>query len=307
MAHSSKTKGWQRHFDGWQPGLFVVVLAALVLLLSLPRAAEPLRTPAPRIDDDALTATMRADEALARGAIEVALDVDVRALGRELRAYNEASLGDDEDAFAAARVRASDAANRAAAHPDDLRALRAFQMMRFLFEFASWRQTGVESAELGALSGDFIATMARNRWCVGSTRELFVTDDELRVLFKKRWNVVAGFVGADMALTVDEDRLRLGFLLEHPFHSEITSMTQDRGLTARVLMPQQLRTIERLAELDVDYPADLARGVVLYRTEQFAPATNAFRDHLELRPDGPYTLRARNYLKAALDRTQESL
>jgi hypothetical protein len=34
-------------------------------------------------------------------------------------------------------------------------------------------------------------------------------------------------------------------------------------------------------------------------------AAEHFRHHLERQPDGPYTLRAQNYLKAALDHTLE--
>ncbi len=302
---NQRPAGWRRHLEGWQAGVLAVLLGGGMLLLVMPRAAEPTEPPAPVLDEALLEATMRADEVAARGAVETELDVDVRALGRELRAYNEASLGDDEDAFARARERTSEAAHRAAPQSDGVRALRAYQMMRFLNELARWRETGVESGELRALGGDFIATVVRNRWCEGATRELFMGERELRVLFKKRWNAVSGLEGEAIALSVDEERLRLGFLLLHPFRNLNTPVSLDPALAERTVAAQRLRTIERLAELDPSYPAALARGIVFYKSGQHLSAADAFRQHLEARDDGPYTLRARNFLKAALDRTQE--
>jgi tetratricopeptide (TPR) repeat protein len=67
----------------------------------------------------------------------------------------------------------------------------------------------------------------------------------------------------------------------------------------------RLKKIDEIAALDPAYPSDLARGIVLYRLGRFLPAVQAFRRHLEASPDGPFTLRARGYLRAALGRASE--
>jgi hypothetical protein len=67
-----------------------------------------------------------------------------------------------------------------------------------------------------------------------------------------------------------------------------------------------MRKIEELAAVDPSYPADLARGVVLYGLHRYAASTELFRRHLDVHPDGPFTLRAQNYLKASLARAAEA-
>ena len=64
---------------------------------------------------------------------------------------------------------------------------------------------------------------------------------------------------------------------------------------------------QKLAARDPSYPAAFARGVLLFRMQRFGPATEAFRNHLEASPDGPYALRAQNHFKAALDRNRQGL
>jgi len=44
---------------------------------------------------------------------------------------------------------------------------------------------------------------------------------------------------------------------------------------------------------------------VLYQLQRYPLAVEEFRRHLDASPDGPYTLRAQNYLRAALERARE--
>jgi hypothetical protein len=305
-AVAEKDRSWRRHLDGWQAGALLLLIAASAIFLGVPRAVEPDWLPRPQVDSRSLAVTMRVDDELARKAAREPLDVDVRAVGREIRSYNQiAAAAADEAQFARAREQIAHAARKASSFGEQLAELRAYQLAKFLEELKGWQRTGKASDELIAVSGDFLDTVVRNRWCFGSGRELLVGERELRALFKKRWNAIVGAEGEALALTIDEERLRLGFLAAHPFVGKEAASLETVALE-RTLAPQRLRTIERLAALDADYPAQLARGVVLFRTQQFQPAADAFRLHLEARPDGPYTLRARNYLKAALDRAVEA-
>ncbi len=183
--------------------------------------------------------------------------------------------------------------------------LRAYQMRRFIAELRRWQADGIESDELTALGGDLVKALRRNRWCRSGGRELVMDGRVLRVLFKKRWNELTGLRQGPFALTLDEDRLRYGFLIEHPFvRDKQASLAATPKVTAARQEAARLRMIEKLAKRDPAYHADLARGVVLYQLDRFAVAGEAFRRHLAARPDGPHTLRAQNYLKAALDHTR---
>lgn len=284
--------------------MLALVLAGSAILLAAPRGVEPLALPLPRVDAPALARVMARDDELARAAAAVELDVDVRALGREIRTYNEvAAQSSDDDEFARARQRVTEAASKVGRLGTDLEKLRAYQLVRFLGELRAWQLTGVMTEELRALSGDFVDALSRSGWCVPGTRDLVVGERELRVLFKKRWNTMVGADGEPLLLTVDEERVRLGFLVNHPF---VNNDAPGRGVTdpaarERLVTPQRMKLLERLAAIAPEYPADLARGIALYRVGQYQPAADAFRRHLEGRPDGPYALHARNYMKAALD------
>jgi hypothetical protein len=63
--------------------------------------------------------------------------------------------------------------------------------------------------------------------------------------------------------------------------------------------------VTAIEKLDHDYPAAMARGVLLYRAGAYEAAAAAFRAQLAARPDGPWTLRAKNHLLAALARAPE--
>ena len=62
----------------------------------------------------------------------------------------------------------------------------------------------------------------------------------------------------------------------------------------------QVRKIDEVLALDPTYPADLAKGVVYFRHHSYELAAKSFTTHLEEHPDGPYNVRAQNYLLAAL-------
>ncbi|MBI4704895.1 MAG: hypothetical protein HY744_27640 [Deltaproteobacteria bacterium] len=308
-SKSRRVKGLGALFDGWQAGAAALVLAASSVVLAVPRAVEPDDLPLPVVDQRALQATMAGDDDLARRAEHEGLPFDVRALGRELREYNLAAAEQRDDDMEPARQRVAQAAVRAArAGESTLLALRAYQSVQFVRALQRWVHSAVAGRELAELGGEFADVLRGNSWCRGTSRELLPTERVLRAMYKKRWNDLTGLSAPPYALTLDEDRVRLGFLLRHPMlparqqaGEQSPAEPQRREALENVA---RLATIDRLAARDPSYPAELGRGVVLYRLSRFGQATAALQRHLEQAPDGPHALRAQNYLMAALRRAQ---
>jgi len=292
--------------DGWQAGAMLLFIATGAILLAAPRGVAPTSIPPPAVDNAALETIERRDEVRARRVAREPLDVDVRALGREIRSYNKAAATGQVQELVEARAQVARATVVALRHDaEPLLALRAYQMLRFVAELRRWTEQQPTGDELAALGGDFIDTLTRNRWCQRGTRHLLLGDRVVRVLFKKRWNDLTGLRAGPFALSLDEDRVRFAFLIEHPFTRQRDADLRRAGKLAAAAEDElRLRLIGRLARRDPGYPADLARGVVLYQMGRYSRAGNAFRDHLERQPDGALALRARNYLKGALDRAR---
>jgi tetratricopeptide (TPR) repeat protein len=132
-----------------------------------------------------------------------------------------------------------------------------------------------------------------------------------RAAFKKRWNEVAGLKGGAFEPALDEERAFYRFLLEHPLHPRAPLTTPPALATAPPALDAlgayegqyMLKKIDELSALDPAYPADFARGIILYRLGRYLPSAEAFRRHLDASPDGPFTLRAQNYLRSALEQT----
>ena len=309
-APKEDPRSWvARHLDGWQAGALTLLMAGSAVALGVPRAVEPREIPAPMLDAAAIGAGMARDDGLARQAETQVLDVDVRAVGTEVRLYNVLAAEHRDQDLALARRRLLEATARALQGREaELLALRAYQMREFIVELRAWQRSGVQSRALRELGGDFLSAMQRNGWCEGPERTLLLDERVLRVLYKKRWNDITGADAGAFALGLEEERLRFGFFLRHPWVERGSPGMQGpvdelRWRTERERA--RLISIDKLGQIDPSYPADLARGVVLYRLQLFAPAAQAFRRHLERSADGPYTLYAQNYLKAALDRSAE--
>lgn len=307
-----RQRGWlHQHLDGWQAGAAALLVAASAVFLAVPRAVEPTEIPVPVIDHAALSETMARDDALARFAEQEVLDVDIRSVGRELRRFNRAAARGSRQDVAVAR-REVLTATRRALHRDEreLLALRAYQMKRFVAALNHWTRTGEISQDLEELGGAFLELARLSRWCSGKGRALLPSEAVLRTFFKKRWNEITAVRGGPFALTLDEDRTRYGFLLRFPMaphKARLPSTPIDE--TRRRLHEGRLRleVVERLGHRDPFYPAALARGALLFRQGQYHAAAEAFRQHLATSPDGPRSLRAQNYLKAALDRARQEL
>ena len=299
----------RRHLDGWQAGAVLLLLAGSAVILAIPRSVEPRELPEPIVDWVALGHTMGQDDRWAQEAEAAELDVDVRAVGRELRAYNSAASKQLEQEFVESRFRVVEATAKALRRSEpELLQLRAYQTTRFVQELRAWQQTGTLSNELQELGGDFVPMLERNRWCRGPSRELVMDEPVIRVLFKKRWNDITGADAGVFQLTLDEQRLRYRFFMRYPLlPRKVRSEEMDDDAVRAYEDHARSKLVERLATVDPSFPADLARGVLLYGSKRYGPAAESFRRHLAASPDGPYALRAQNYLKASLDKLNQGL
>ncbi|MFO0588076.1 MAG: hypothetical protein U0441_11075 [Polyangiaceae bacterium] len=270
--------------------------------------------PPPDVRPDVLAASLREDAARARAIEERAkhgaLDYDVRALGEAVRAFGRAEAADDEQALGPARSRAVTAAHAAIAHdPEQVLALRAFQTRAFVAELRAFARSGAPSPELAELAGPIARSLVAYRWYDAETRELLPDDTVLRALYRKRWDEITGLEGPAFAPSLDETRALLGFLIAHPAvqRAPLATGADPEVVRARALLDEvtenerRLAKIRELARVDPAYPGAIAEGVVLYRLGRYEAAAVAFERHLAASPDGPWTLRARNYLKAALE------
>lgn len=289
-------------------------IAGSSAIVGVPRSVPPRDVPAPAVVPSALRAALATDEARARDVAGQAargeLDYDVRALGEAVRAFGRAEVADRGAAKEEAHRRAMLAARAAIAHgPDAVLALRAYQARAFLREMRAFERTGEPTEELGELAGTFPQSAVAYRWYDPSARRLLPDEAALSALYKKRWNEVTGLKGEVFALSLDEERALLAFLIDHPAVAAAPSSpgataATERGRAIAVRVAEEewrLEKIRDLATLDASYPAAFAEGVVLFRLGRFEAAAKAFDAHLTAHPDGPWTLRARNHLKAALE------
>lgn len=309
-----------RHFEGWQPGLVAVVLAGIVALLAVPRSIEPRELPLPVPDVQALRRSAQADDDAARAIHQNPLDADVRAVGSLLRAFGKADATRDEAMLVQLRSRIFTAVLRARTQGDQpLLSLRAFQLQAFLREVRRFVSTGETTDDFVELGGSFGDLLVRNGWCValgakgasgdsksnmvnqGAPCAMRMGESALRALYKRRWNEVSGLGGEQFDLTIDEQRAFYAFLLRYP------PLKTDVAHTSRVVDfdgSYFMRKVDDLSALDPSYPRLFARGIIQFRTGDFRRAAESFSTFLDTSPDGPWTIRAQNHLRAALEHMQ---
>ena len=302
------TRGWARHFEGWQPAVLALLLAGSTAALAIPRSIAPVDLPEPRLDPGALQHIARVDAELASSADRERLDVDVLKLGTELFAFGVADAKRDDEALATARRDVLDATHRALrVGVAPMLALRAHHLRSFLREMARYDATGEETDKLHEVAGGIIHRLEHNGWVDVTRANHRVLPDAtvLAILFKKHWNEVAGVGGEPFDSTLAEARAFYRFLLAHPALSDSAGSPGLFDARSAITGQYRLKKLDELSALDHDYPVQLARGVVYFQLGRFPLAVEAFRRHLEAHPDGAYTFRAQNYLRAALGRSHD--
>jgi hypothetical protein len=303
---------------GYVLGLVPLVVGVVLGLLCLPRRAPPEDVPIPAVNARLLARIEARDHAL--GTEPTPLPDDIRALGSAIRAFYAREAKQEVDPYVTpasmneVRVALDNAAIPLLHGKDDegVVALRATQLEAFVAEIHTFERTGTESAELQAIAGPFVRRMREAGWCHDHT--CVFDDHALRAMFKLAWNGLLRLERPPYALALDEQRALYSFYLRHPHAAEAVRKRIDDArssahsakacaalVEAEALGADQWRIerVNRLAALDPSYPRDYALGVLHYRHKDFPAAAQSFRDWLEAHPDGEWTLRARNYLRAA--------
>lgn len=305
--------------------LIPAVVAAVLFPLMMPRPTVPRDVPLPLIDEASLAREIAADKQLAAAARASRLPTDILAVGSALRGLNVAQAaelpyeqrGQKEASVAEARI-ALDVAVRTAMPREgaekDFLALRAVQTDEFLTEVARAEATGQPSKELVEIAGAFLRHMREAGWMEGN--RVVLDEAQRRTIYKMMWNGLVGFGNREaFQPTVDEHRALYTLYLTRPHPPE--AMREELAFElANAQVPERCKAanenlrratelwrvekIKQLGMLDPTYPSSYAQGVGYYRAGRLDNAIDAFRSYAEHTPDGPYVLRARNHLKAAL-------
>lgn len=292
-----RERGLRRHLAGWQLGALTVGIVALAALVAVPRPVAPELLPVPNIDRREIARETSAQELRADRAERHELPFEVRAVGEAFHRYGAANYVQDAPDMDRELRALRRNARVALAHygKGPLLELRAVQTRLFLRALSRWEGTGRVDGELKELGGNFVDKATRSGW-VASRRRLLMDASERRVLFSIRWAGLTGLLTHDaFAPSLNDWRVYYGFLLEHP---EAPAGRAGGSLRARAV--EQLAYVKALAKRDPYFPAALARGVLAYQLEHFDAATREFRAFLKAHANGPWRLRAQNYLLAAL-------
>jgi hypothetical protein len=177
--------------------------------------------------------------------------------------------------------------------------LRAVETLFFQRALSHWEATGEEESDLRELGGDFLSRAEESGW-TRAPHQLALSAEERAALFRMRWSELTGLRETlPFSPTLDDYREYYRLLLEHP-----EGPLGEGGDERRDRIRLQLGYVDALAKHDPDYPADLARGVLLFQLGTYAEAEQALRAHVFRHPDGPWALRAQNYLRAAAARAR---
>jgi hypothetical protein len=287
MNVAGARRGVRRHLEGWQMGLGVVLATALFALLVVPRQVEPEMLPAPRVDRDEQRTYLRLEQQRSERG-HAGLPLEVRSVGEAFRRFGQASF---EGSAATAQIQSQLqrlARVAVARHGTErLLELRALQTELFI-EALSVGLGDEPGSELQELGGSLLKAGRRRGWFEPSPWA--AEGQELSTLFRVFWAEALGLSQAHpYAPTLNEWRVYYRFLLSQP-----TAEGAERDGDLR----RKLGYVGALAQHDQTYPVHLARGVLLYQRGAHAESAGEFRAHLERQPDGPWALRARNYLAA---------
>jgi len=267
---------------------FVVGLAVVSEALGAPRATKPDFLPLPAVDRAVLRRVKAQSDERSQKARANGLSYDVRAVGEAIRRCGAATAdGNGVPDNVIGEVVMTVRMAREKGNDRGLSGLLSVQTDLFLEATHAFEKTGKPSIDLVELGGDFVAIAGQNGWLDG--RSIVLDDDERAALFRMRWTELTGLrKEALFAPTLDEYRAYYALHLRQPRRPN------------REWNERAFSVVRALEKRDSSYPASFARGVLYFRLGRFGEATNAFRAHLAAHPDGPWTLRAKNHLLAAL-------
>ena len=322
-SESARAKAMSRASGRWL-ALVPITVALVLLAFMMPHATPADDIPLPRIDRRALDAVTNDDKARAERARrpDQRLTGDVLAVGTALRAFQRAQTdGSPADTQADAKMRLQNSLNllltrdaSTAAAYEDLKSLRAVQLDQFLEAVKGYEATGKPSEDLAELGGAFIERMQSAGWVAGT--KILLDEPQRRAAFKTVWTaILVGNAPTPLTVTIDEQRVLYTLYIQRPHApegqrkgllarrekaanaDECARLDHDEALAAEMWRADKVR---RLGEIDPTYPTNYALGVSYSKAGHLDDAAQVFQKWLEQHPNGPWTLRARNHLKAAL-------
>jgi len=243
---------------------------------------------------------MRDAETAREIAARAGLSPSVRALGSAVRSMGRAEASRESGmAIAARRELESAVAALVNEPPEGILALRALQTATFIRAVRDLETTGVASRDVSELGGGLVSAFRDAGWTLdeGGRTRLAMNDDELGAAYRKRWNQLVSLRKEVGGTTLTEEKLLFAFAVRHMRGAATSAVAgTERVIGSRTM----LKRIDEYARLDPEYPADFARGIAHFGALGYANAQVAFDRHLTAHPDGPLTLRARNFARAAL-------
>jgi hypothetical protein len=256
-------------------------------MLVVPRNVPPELVPPPVID----RLTQRQERMLEAARAERArsgLPIEVRSVGEAFRRYGRAAFSERElvpQLTAQLHRLASEAVRRVGTESLlELRAVQADLLARALDE-----RPAQPSAVAVELAGGLLDAGLARGWLAPPPAG--ADEAELATLFRIYWGNSLGLAAHHpFAPSLNEWRVYYRFLLARPISSDPWQRDGD--------LRRKLEYVAALSQHDQEYPVELARGVLLYQRGAPAESAGQLRAHLERFPDGPWSLRARNYLAA---------
>lgn len=281
------SQSFRRHLEGWPVASFIVFACALSAALVVPRKVEPELIPPPVIDRQEQRREL-GSEALRAERARAGLPVEVRSVGEAFRRLGRAvweRKGNVPQLEAQLRRLAEVAVERHGA--EKLLELRALQS-ELLVRAVRAHSVGEPALELQELGGSLLQIGLPRGWLGDGPTA--ADDPELGTLFRWYWTDALGLGQRHpYGPTLNEWRVYYRFLLSQPM-AELAAREED--------VARKLGYVAALARHDREYPARLARGVLLYQRGAYAESAGQLRAHLAHEADGRWALRARNYLAA---------
>lgn len=261
--------------------LLLVTIPSLVLLTPRPVTSRGLILP--RLDHRRL-AELEAVELERRArATSRPLSVGVRTVGELLRRVGSETLRDPARSRTLLKeLRGVTSEQVALGQTDQLLLLRALQAGYFLAEVRRYEQSGVVSAELLELGGDF------PRFAERRLAGVRLSDQELGLLFRVRWGTLTGtHRKPGFGPRLPELRAHVALLLRYPEaapEDEAGRASERLGLTLS------------LGKVDPEFPVDAAAGTLLLMAGDRAAAARHLERYVATHPSGPFALSVRNQL-----------
>src|SRR4051812_30609276 len=241
-----------RNLEGWPVGLAIVSAALLSALLVVPRRVDPVWVPPPVIDrvEQRLNAQAEQDR---RAQARAGLPLAVRSVGEAFRRFGAASASAAEPTLQREQLRRLARAALEQSGQEGLLLLRALQTELFVAAMQA-RSDSEPTPDRTSLGGSMFNLGRKRGWFAPSPTA--ASREELETLFRIHWAEALELYSPPFAPTLNEWRVYYRFLLAQPIRSG-PDRDQDLAL--------QLGYVAALARHDLDYPAHLARGVLLFQ------------------------------------------